>query len=140
MPERATVRWLRHDADLRLRLRAPDPESLFLAAARAVVAASVEGTLSGTDRRRVALSEPDRESLLVAWLNEILYLVSSGGFLPAGVEGLRLGGGDLSAELIGGPPDPSRHRFLREIKAATFHDLSVVKTGSVWSATVLFDV
>jgi len=140
MTGRAETRWLEHDADLRLRVRAPDPESLFAAAARAVVEASVEGAIRGEERRRIERAEPDRESLLVAWLNEILYLLSEGRFLPARIERIEIAGNVLGATLAGGPADPSENRFVREIKAATFHGLAVERAGAVWTATILFDI
>ena len=140
MTGRARVSWLEHDADLRLRVSAPDPERLFTAAARAVVEASVEGTIGDDLRRRIELAGPDKESLLVAWLNEILFLIFSGRFLPARVDRIRIEENTLAATLAGGPPDPEKQRFVREIKAATFHGLAVERSGAAWTATILFDV
>jgi len=140
MGEDAEVRWLGHDADLRLRVRAPGAEALFAAAARAVVGASLAEPPAGGARRVVRLEEPDREALLVAWLNEILYLLSSGEFLPARFERVEIDGNVLAASLAGAPAGEKPPRFLREIKAATFHGLAVEERNGIWGATILFDI
>jgi SHS2 domain-containing protein len=46
----------------------------------------------------------------------------------------------LKVLLRGEPFDPARHRILKEIKAVTYHQASVEKTGDVWVARVIFDV
>ena len=46
----------------------------------------------------------------------------------------------LKALLRGECFDPVRHRIEREIKAVTYHQASVTKTGDGWLARVVFDV
>ena len=46
----------------------------------------------------------------------------------------------LSATLQGEPLDPSRHDQRADVKAVTFHKLSVEKTDQGWHALVVVDV
>lgn len=46
----------------------------------------------------------------------------------------------LSAIISGEPYDPARHTIKTEIKAVTFHNLSIKKTKEGYTAEVLFDV
>ena len=77
---------------------------------------------------------------MVAWLNEIIYLIGEGVFLPASIEIRRLTDSLLEAEMAGESLDPERHHFLREVKAATYHGLDVTETERGWRTRVLFDV
>ena len=51
-------------------------------------------------------------------------------------------GGETALEAViqGEPYNPSRHQIHKEIKAITFHNLSVRKTSNGWQAEVIFDV
>lgn len=46
----------------------------------------------------------------------------------------------LSAIISGEPYDPARHSIKTEIKAVTFHNLSIKKTKPGYTAEVIFDV
>ena len=108
---------------------------------RGVARAVYEGAaVAEREHRRVRLRADGREVLLVAWLNEIIYLVCDGVFLPASVRLTELTGSSLEAMLAGETPDGSRHRLAREVKAATYHDLEVSETDGLWRGRVLFDV
>src|SRR5438132_1049944 len=64
-----------HTADLGLRIRAPDFDTLFVEAARALFSAIVEDLATVESRQRVdvQLQSDDQEYLLFDWLNELLY-------------------------------------------------------------------
>jgi SHS2 domain-containing protein len=135
------VRWLSHDADILLEVRARSLEELFRAAAVALVGSMVDTrTVTREDRRTVRVEGTDRESLLVAWLNEIIYLVSEGVFFPAAIGSLRIERTSLEADLHGECATPADERLQREVKAATYHDLQVSRAAGGWETRVLFDV
>src|SRR5437588_11445794 len=64
-----------HTADLGLRVRAPDLDTLFAEAAQALFSAIVEDLPAVEPRQslEVTLSGDDRVYLLFDWLNELLY-------------------------------------------------------------------
>src|SRR5436305_9038640 len=64
-----------HTADLGLRIRAPDLDTLFAEAAEALFAAAGEDlrTVQPLHRHDVQLAGDDRVYLLFDWLNELLY-------------------------------------------------------------------
>ena len=64
-----------HTADLGLRVRAPDLNTLFAEAARALFSAIVEdlGTVAPRQKVEVNLTGEDRDYLLFDWLNELLF-------------------------------------------------------------------
>jgi len=142
---RGTARWLEHDADIRLELRAPSLEGLFLIAAEALVRVMIEDEEPGIEpapperSRSIRLEGEDRESLLVAWLNEIIFLVDEGTLLPRSIRKIRIDDRSVTAEAVGTAPGEGC-RLVREIKAATYHGLRIRNTDGCWSGKVLFDV
>jgi SHS2 domain-containing protein len=75
--------------------------------------------------RDVALDGEDLEDLLVAWLNELIFLFDSEGFLPTRFDFSRIGPKGLEARLWGEPFDPQRHSLRTGVKAATYHQVAV---------------
>lgn len=139
--ETARIDWLDHDADILMEGFAPGLESLFRHCALELVR-TVCGPVGRSERteRSVHLTGIDRGDLLVAWLNEILFLISSQRFVPVEIGDLLLEEGKLTADLIGSTPPPGDMVIVREIKAATYHELRVVRKERGWQARILFDV
>jgi SHS2 domain-containing protein len=98
----------------------------------------------GGEERGIQLSAPDRETLLVRWLNELTYLIQDTGFVPAGAR-IRLeetgrAGSSLIASLTGAPVLLEEYGWQGEIKSATFHGLDVSNGDEGWHARVILDV
>ncbi len=112
-------------------------EELFANAARGMFALMIESHAARP--AKVLLVEargPDLPSLLVAWLNELLYRCEVEEWAPADVRVLGVASGRLKGE----PVDRDRHRFKGVVKAATYHLLECRKDGNRWHARVVFDV
>jgi SHS2 domain-containing protein len=134
-------RQLAHTADVGYRLRGNSLAEIYVNAAEALVAII-------TDRRRLRLREtrditveaPDREALLVAWLNHLLYLYDVDGFLGRDFEILELQDERLRARARGEAFDPERHVGKTAVKAATYHHLEITPRDHGWQATVILDL
>jgi len=121
------------------------PEEVFAASAEALLAATVEDPSAVEARleHRCQLEEPDLELLLLAFLNELVFVRDARGWLLRPVElaiESAAGGARLAARLVGEPVDRARHRVAAEVKAATAHGLRVAQTGAGWEANVTLDV
>jgi SHS2 domain-containing protein len=92
------------------------------------------------DRFTIYVEAEDRETLLVEWLNELLYLLDSKGLLLKRFQITELSDTRLSGTVWGEAIDPSRHQLRLEIKAVTYHQLRVIQTADGWMAEVIFDV
>jgi SHS2 domain-containing protein len=88
----------------------------------------------------VTVEAGDRESLLVAWLNELLYLYDAKRFVGWSCRISDLTDTRLDAAVVGETVDPTRHVILSHVKAVTYHQLRVASTESGWEATVVVDV
>lgn len=97
-------------------------------------------TVAPSQVRRVSLVSRDKESLVVDWLNELIYHCEANGFLVKECQVSAPAEGDrLEAQCHGEERDPARHRILTVVKAATYHNLSVSHDGG-WQITVILDV
>ena len=130
-----------HTADLGLRVRAPDLNTLFAEAALALFAALVEdlNTIRPTQSLEVRLAGTDREYLLFDWLRELLYQFDAR-HLVLGRFQVRVGDAGLEATAWGEPLDPARHALAHEVKAITYHGLRVEPAGDGWLAEVIVDI
>jgi SHS2 domain-containing protein len=135
-------------SDLSFVARGPTLEAVFAAAAKALLAATVEDPESVAQRvrREILLQEPDLELLLLRFLNELVYLRDAEQLLLL-PRRLRVSQNDvahLAAELTGELIDAERHHLDVEVKAATAHGLRIARAGAgedgKWEASVTLDV
>jgi SHS2 domain-containing protein len=138
---RRPYRQLSHTGDLAWRLWGKDLPELFENAGRALSATLTDRRyLRRRATREVRLTAVDQEALLVDWLNHLLYLFDIDGFLGRDFQVESLTTGGLKARVTGETFDPARHPSLIGVKAATFHQLSIVPAGDGWQATVVLDL
>ncbi|MGA2621268.1 MAG: archease [Thermoguttaceae bacterium] len=130
-----------HTADVGLRVRAPELDTLFAEAGRgmfSIMVANLEA-VRPIEAVQFALEGEGVDVLLRSWLAELLYtfqvrrlLLSE--FAPA----VRPGG--LTAIARGEPLDAARHQADIEIKAVTWHGLTVRREAEGWLAEVILDI
>jgi SHS2 domain-containing protein len=130
-----------HTADLGLRIRAADPETLFAEAGAALMATLVENPEAIEPRREVSftISGDDREYLLFDWLNALLYQFETEHLVFRSFR-VALSPQGLQATAHGEPLDPDRHGLGHEVKAITYHGLTVQTTPEGWLAEVIVDI
>jgi SHS2 domain-containing protein len=130
-----------HTADLGLRIRAADLNTLFAEAACALFATLVENldSVRPTQQIEVTISGDDREYLLFDWLKELLYRFDAEHLLLSRFE-VRVAVEGLHGSAWGEPLDPRRHELAHEVKAITYHGLRVEETLEGWLAEVIVDI
>jgi riboflavin kinase/FMN adenylyltransferase len=136
-PCRYRYQEIEHTADRALRVWGDELPDLFAGAARGMYSlmADLDG-LVATDWREIRLDSWDRESLLVDWLNELLFLTETEGMLFVGCRIDLLTETMLVAQ-VGGIASPVTKA---SIKAVTFHDLALEQGERDWSTAITFDV
>lgn len=130
-------RWqeIEHTADLALHFWAADLPDLFATAAQGMFSLFVVPADRLSEIKVLKLTALDVETLLVAWLNELLYLVEVEGLTYAAYTFAHLTPTQLEATLYGGPV----LEYTGYVKAATFHDLAVVVTPEGYETEIVFD-
>ncbi len=135
---------LDHTADVGFVVKARSLPGLFYWAARGLLGVLFERLPArGEGRLRLTLEAEDPETLLVRFLNELIYQVQTHGRVPVAIK-LHLeragSGCRLSAELRTVPFDRVAERFLGEVKSATFHGLRIEHEDGEYRASVVLDV
>jgi len=129
-----------HTADVGIRAYGANMNEAFANAARALFSLITE--LDDVDEvlhRDTRLTAPDEESLLVEWLNELIYLFDVENILFKRFDITQLDNTRLKARSYGEKVDSSKHRLKMGVKAATYHMLKVDK-GDGCRVQVLFDI
>jgi SHS2 domain-containing protein len=130
-----------HTADLAFRVYGETVADLFNNAARALYGAITDRRkIRVRTRQQVDVEAPDQEALLVEWLNQLLYLFDTEGFIGREIQVEEITAQRLQAWVGGEPFDPERHEFKTGIKAATYHNLEVKKAAAGWEATIILDI
>jgi SHS2 domain-containing protein len=128
-------------ADKGIRARGRDLSEVFANAARGLWSLMVEpGTVGRHRMIPVKVEAADRETLLVAWLNESLYLHEVEGFVAADFTIRSLSETVLEGEVWGEEVDRDRHPLVGHVKAVTYHLLHLAPTEAGWEAEVVVDV
>ncbi len=131
-------RWqeIEHTADLALHVWAADLPDLFTTAAQGMFAFIIgDESIAPTHTLTVKLEALDVETLLVDWLNELLYQTEVAGLAFTTFKFECLTPTRLVAAVHGGPIS----RYSRYVKAATFHDLAVIQTPEGYETEIVFD-
>lgn len=126
-----------HTADIGLRVRAGDLPSLFTEAAVALFSIISSVTTNGGERRHFAVAGDDPELLLFDWLNDLLFTFSTDHVALTDIE-LNVDPEGIDAIVVARPVDASD--VMREVKAITYHGLSVRRDGEEWLAEFIVDV
>jgi len=135
-----SCRLFEHTADIGVEVTADSLSAVFEGAACAMVSLAVDPAgVRAVDERSIALEADDLGELMFLWLNELLFLMESERMLFSDFD-VRVEGSRLEAVLRGEPADPGRHSQRSEVKAATYHELSVGRAAGGWKARVIFDV
>ncbi|MCS6780106.1 MAG: archease [Geminicoccaceae bacterium] len=141
MPAEARFEHFVHGADIGIRGIGPTLEEAFAQAARALTAVMVDpATLQPRQTVEVACSAPDRETLLVDFLNALLFETATRHMLFGRFD-VRIEGDRLEARASGEPIDAARHEPAVEVKGATMTELAVrpLPEGG-WLAQCVVDV
>jgi SHS2 domain-containing protein len=131
---------LEHTADVGIIAYGADLKQAFTNAARGLFSLITElDDIEEVTRRDIEVKAGDIESLLVAWLNELVYRFDTEGILFRRFEVSLLDDNHLRARGYGERVDSSRHKLKAGVKAATYHMLKVEKNNG-YRVQVIFDI
>jgi SHS2 domain-containing protein len=124
----ARYRVFDHTADIGLEVEARTLPELFQTAARALFDQITDiDKVRDLEERHVTAEAAGTEELLVRWLSELLFLHDAEGVIFSRFEVDALSPERVSARVGGEPFDPGRHPVKTEVKAVTYHQVSVIR-------------
>ena len=132
---------LDHTGDLGIRVWAADITGLFQEAARVLFAILTDlDRVEVRQNLEVAVQGSGREELLVAWLNELLYLYEVKGLLFCDFTLGEIDEKHVKGIAMGEKFHEGRHIIKTSIKAVTYHQLEITEKDGRWQAQVIFDI
>jgi len=125
-----------HTADWALKVWATDVPGLFVQAARGMYSLmEIRLAVQPRLRRVLELKAEDAEGLLVSFLGELLFYLEQEKLAFDSIL-VSIDHVHLRAELEGA----SIEAQSKEIKAVTYHNLAIQKTGSGFEVTIVLDI
>ena len=128
-----------HPADVGVKAYGSSVSEAFSHAAKAMFDIMTDNShIDDVGEFNIELDAPDLEQLLVDWLSELLYIHDVDGLVFSRFE-ISLNNTHLSAKAFGESFNTNKHKIGMEIKAVTYHMLTVQDKPPVF-VQVLFDI
>ena len=126
-----------HTADWAIRVRGKTLSELFINVAIGMYSLVVNRPSGKAEiERTVDVEGVDPETLLINWLNELVYHTEMDNEVFSEFVMQSFEANHLRATVRGS----ATHQLKKHIKAATFNDLCIIPTEKGYEATVVFDV
>ena len=127
---------IEHTADWSIRVYGESLNALFTHAAEGMFSLlELQFESEQSQTRNIELSAIDSESLLVSWLEELLYLLESEAVAAVEYD-LQVNVKYLRASVI----TRQIKSMKKDIKAVTYHELEIQKDDGSFQTTIVFDV
>ncbi|MCS7232120.1 MAG: archease [Elusimicrobiota bacterium] len=137
---------IEHTADVGIKVSAKTLKELFENCAYGMYNIICENfhNIEKKEKYQSTLKESDLESLLVSFLNDLLYQTSVTKIVFCDFKVLDLKNeknfAEVSFSCLGEKYNREKHGKLFELKSATFHNLKIKKFLSFYKTTVIFDI
>jgi SHS2 domain-containing protein len=137
----AGFRILEHPSDLGIEATGSTVGEAFEQAALGLMAVIGEPeAIEAVDERTVELDAQDAENLLVRWLSDILYLYDGEDYLVKEANIDSISPTNLRAHLLGEKYQPKKHTLKLDVKAVTYHQLSIETKNGRTTVRVFLDI
>jgi SHS2 domain-containing protein len=141
MENQKHYRLNKRQSEIAVRVVGNSQADLFANSAFALFDVMVEmESVESKERLPLEVEGTDRDDLMVNWVRELLYLYQSGGYLLKEFHIREVKGTVVRAEVAGEKIDPDRHEIKQEIASVAFHKSRMEKTGSQWTAHLIFEL
>ena len=129
------------EADVGVRGWGPTRNEAFAQTTLGVFALIVApGDVRARERREIRAQADTPEALLVAWVDECLYVHEIEGFVVRAVEVTTCTDTLVHGLLHGEPLDTGCHRVGTVVKGATYHRTSIGLREGTWETRIIVDV
>jgi SHS2 domain-containing protein len=141
MPSQKPYAVFEHTADIGLHAYGDTLAELFIHAAQGMESLMVPlEQVCIQVSHEIVVDGHDSVSLLIAWLNELIFLFDTEYLIFREFNIDDLSETHLKGHASGEPYDAQRHDLSSAIKAVTWHEAIVERTESGYKARVIFDI
>lgn len=131
-------KFFEHTADIKFRAYGKNIEEVFSNSGKAMFKAMSDSKIKPEKKKKIKVKGKDNESLLYNFLEELLFLFDSEGFVFVKVGKIKIKDGKLEAEILGGRIE--NYKTHVDVKAVTYNEMFVKKEKNKYVAQVVLDV
>jgi SHS2 domain-containing protein len=133
--------FIDHTADIGITAYGADMKQVFANAARGLFSIITNlDNVASTKKLDIQVTAPDREALLINWLNELIYFFETKEIIFNRFEITTITDTELKAKAYGEKINLAKHELKTQVKAATYHMLNIEQNEDGYQARVIFDV
>jgi len=132
-------RIIEHEADIGFEVYGKTLEEIYRNAAEALFSLIINFKDQVPSEKGKLIDLKDGDVLLISFLNELLYLWDTEGFIPKEFS-LKVNENRVTGNVIGGIFDPVRDVIVREVKAVTYHAFSISNEDDIYKARFIIDI
>jgi len=129
-----------HSGDIGIEVRGKDMAEMLENATMGLASLLCWNEVHGVVERRIRVSSASAEDLLVDWLGEVISVAGVYGELYGAARIDRTGEWYAEGALLGERVDPSKHELRFDVKAATYHGVTVERRPGGYYGRVIFDL
>jgi len=134
------VVYIEHTSDIGIRASGKTLEEALENLGYGVVNLWLEDGGELIEEREIEINADTKEDLVVAFVNELIYLLEGERFLTLKCKVLKLTDNHLKVSLKGERFSPEKHKLAIQIKACTYHNLKVEQNEDDCLIEVILDV
>ncbi|MBD3313206.1 protein archease [Candidatus Woesearchaeota archaeon] len=133
-------RFLEHTADAKMQAFGKDLEEAFSNAALGMFSLMFEPEkVEPKTEKEIDVEGKDRQALLYNWLEELIFLLDSDGFLLHEVKKLSIEGSRLHA-VITGDKISDKYESHGDVKAVTYNEMDITQKPGKVTVQAVFDL
>ena len=129
-----------YSGDIGIEARGRDLKELLENLTRGFFGLLCRSSVAAVVERRVEVDSASAEELIVDWLSEVLTEGNARGELYSEVAVQEVGQHYAKGVLRGEAVDPLKHDLRFDVKAATYHNISVTRESDGLRSRVIFDL
>ncbi|MBI4995188.1 archease [Candidatus Peregrinibacteria bacterium] len=138
MSQFLNFKYLPHTADAKFQAFGETFEQALQNAGRAMTNLITDvSKIKSREKYKINITSPSTEDLVVDFLNELLFLLETKGFLMQDAE-LKINKNALTGVLCG--DSVKNYEMHGHVKAATYNDLKIARKNGKWMIQVVADV
>lgn len=133
-------KFLEHTADLKFQAFGKNIEEVFENSLKAMINSIYKKKINKKKKIKVNVKGKNIENLLYNFLEEVLFLIDTQGFIVSDVEKIKINKEkfELSAEFLG--DDIEKYNISMDIKAITYNEMFIKNKDNKYIAQVVLDV
>jgi SHS2 domain-containing protein len=138
------IKFVDHIADIAVDLEADSLEELFKAASEAYkISVTDFDCHNSSDFMEIEITGNSKEELLVNFLNEINFFLTTKEWLCCSIESIKIISDENSLELsaeLSGVELNSEIELKQEIKSVTYHQMMIEEKNKFYTTRIVFDI